>query len=235
MPKTELRPLRHASDFSLPAVPARFETASTRKLETSSIGKVSAISKIDDNFDIKGYGSASTNTPKLVDASKRMNFFETSTSKSAINFADCKFKSDRSSCELTKHSTEPSAKRRKFKVLPVEFNTNISEPSTSVNSINETFSNVDDTKTTNIPKKPVSDDKKELGKSYLKRVKRTLSDEKYKIFGSMIQSYTKNGDFDELLRTLEILFPASDKLEHLFVGKNLLSLRLHRPTKKKVK
>lgn len=35
----------------------------------------------------------------------------------------------------------------------------------------------------------------------------------------MIQSYTQNGDFDELLKTLSSLFPLSGKLQHLFIGK----------------
>lgn len=35
----------------------------------------------------------------------------------------------------------------------------------------------------------------------------------------MIQSYTQNGDFDELLKTLSSLFPPTGQLQHLFVGK----------------
>jgi len=35
----------------------------------------------------------------------------------------------------------------------------------------------------------------------------------------MIQRYTQNGDFDELLKTLSSLFPSAGQFQHLFIGK----------------
>lgn len=212
-----MRALRTATEFTLPAVPASFDTGSSRRLETSSLPVASTSSKEED-FDIEAYKDATPESSKLDANPKRKAFSEALTSKpkTVINFSECKVKNTWSSCELTKESTEPSAKRRKFKILPVEFNTNVSTASTS----NGATGKSEETTKGAVAKKPVNDDKKELGKSYLKEVKRTLSEQKYKIFGAMIQSYTKNADFDELLRTLEILFPADEKLQHLFVGKN---------------
>lgn len=34
----------------------------------------------------------------------------------------------------------------------------------------------------------------------------------------MVQSYRKTADYDQLLRTLEFLFPKKDGLQHLFRG-----------------
>lgn len=85
---------------------------------------------------------------------------------SAINFSACKLKDNQSTCELAKHVDEPTAKRRKINILPSGVDTYFSAPSTSSSTVPESYSanNTQDIKEAN------KDDKKALGKQYLKDV-----------------------------------------------------------------
>ncbi|XP_043267015.1 regulator of telomere elongation helicase 1 homolog isoform X2 [Venturia canescens] len=212
LPKSEMRPLREISEFSLPAVPAKFDTVPTKILQTSSLNVSTTLRENNDSFNVNMYKETQMETSRDNDTSTKIEFSNglgSKPMKSPINFANCKLKDDWDRCELTKDTNEPNPKRRKRIIMPTELYSNTSGPSTSNHSTE---------KSNPVEKKPEIGDKKELGKTYLRKVKRTLSQEKYKEFAAMIQNYTKNGDVDELLRCLEVLFPPSGKLQHLFVG-----------------
>ncbi|XP_011338584.1 regulator of telomere elongation helicase 1 homolog isoform X2 [Ooceraea biroi] len=187
-------------DISLPAVVANFETTishSRQKLQDNS-----ATERPKDGFDIDMY---------LNEHAKDK---QPQKSQTAINFSACKLKDNQSTCELAKYNDEPATKRRKINILPLGVDSYFSKPSTSSleasknHSVNFT-QNVEEAN---------QDDKKTLGKQYLKDVKRVLSVDDYKIFARMIQSYTQSGNFEELLKTLSNLFPPTGQLRHLFIG-----------------
>ncbi|CAL1684007.1 unnamed protein product [Lasius platythorax] len=187
-------------DISLPAVGATFETTLPLKQKAQN----NLVTKETKNsFNLDMYLDES-----VKDKEKSVK------PQSAINFSACKLKDNQSTCELARYVDEPTAKRRKINILPSRVDAYFSAPSTSSSTVLESNSvNI----TPNI-KEANKDDKKTLGKQYLKDVKRVLSASDYKIFAAMIQSYTQNGDFDELLKTLSSLFPPTGQLQHLFVG-----------------
>ncbi|KAG7204915.1 hypothetical protein KM043_005307 [Ampulex compressa] len=184
-----------SSNFALSATSASFDTTSlgsTKKIQKSDLEKVN----MDNTFDIKAY-TQEAEAAKNKDETKKKDFSELLASES-------------------KTVSEPAAKKRKLKVLPVEFNTCLSNASTSatVQSVNKFGTSQQTTE-----EKIDSDtDKKALGKAYLKDVKRALSQDHYKIFAKMIQNYTKDGDYSLLLETLKSLFLSDEKLLHLFTG-----------------
>ncbi|XP_076299297.1 regulator of telomere elongation helicase 1 isoform X2 [Lasioglossum baleicum] len=206
-----------ASVSSLPAATtATFDATATRTAKNGSKQKLELTrpKEEEDTFDINSYSDNSEQISKSTE-NKKKNFSEllATESKPVINFSVCKLKQNYSTCELTKDTSEPLAKKRKIKMLPVEFNTCLSGPSTclSVDAKNENDA------------KPIEDpandtDKKLLGKTYLKEVKRSLSEDKYKIFAKMIQEYTKTSNLDKLLKALQDLFPLKEGLFHLFIG-----------------
>lgn len=232
LPKSEMRPLRETSELSLPAVPAKFEAVPTKILETSSLSiAATPLDRKSDNFDISMYKETQAECSRVQSAPSgtRKEFSErltTKSSKTVINFAECKIKGDWERCELTKDTNGPSPKRRKRKIMPVELYSSTSGPSTSNHSTGNSSTSLG-------TKKSESGDKKEMGKTYLKEVKRTLSQDKYKEFAAMIQNYTKNGDVDELLRCLGVLFPASENLQHLFVGEFSKNFKILQKTAQK--
>ncbi|XP_015515534.2 regulator of telomere elongation helicase 1 homolog isoform X1 [Neodiprion lecontei] len=138
-------------------------------------------------------------------------------SKPVIDFSNCKLKTDWTRCELTKDVEQPIAKKRKIHVVGVKLDA-LPQPSTSVESPSANIEVQTHTKNGTALKKAASSEKKEIGTVYLKEVKRSLTKENYKIFSVMIQNYTKNADYDQLLKTLEFLFPKTNNLRHLFKG-----------------
>lgn len=191
-------------DLSLPSVAASFDS-NTRVLETSSIKQSDETNK-EDTFDLKNYKDADDNSKcekKKIDFT---DILETKT-KSVINFGVCKAQGNWSSSEILKKlssPSEPAAKKRKLKVHSMD--------------ISAVSSSVETSKKAEKSSQSKTEDKKELGKNYLKEVKRSLSDSDYKIFAVMIQTYTKSGDFEELLKTLENIFTPKNNLQHLLKG-----------------
>lgn len=86
--------------------------------------------------------------------------------QSSINFSTCKLKDYQSTCELAKHVDEPTTKRRKINILPSKVDTYFSGPST-VSSADPESNSVNFSQTN---KEANKDDKKALGKQYLKDV-----------------------------------------------------------------
>ncbi|XP_063978683.1 regulator of telomere elongation helicase 1 homolog [Diachasmimorpha longicaudata] len=192
-------------EFSLPAVPASFEYSSKTR-EGSSL-KVAETAAPEENFNIDMY------KPEKVEnnSSVKRKDFSNSQARNVINFGTLKAVGGWSQSELVQNSTslEPAPKKRKLKIQPIDFTFN-AQPSTSRDFEAENGNGLE--------KKSPGDEKKELGRVYLKEVKRSLSDDNYKIFAKMIQVYTTTGDFDELLKTLEELFPVGSGFERLFNG-----------------
>ncbi|XP_012273616.1 regulator of telomere elongation helicase 1 homolog isoform X2 [Orussus abietinus] len=202
-------------DYSLPAVPARFNATTTRSSGNIPVSPRAPASK-SESYNIQDYvGDLSQAKPGKESKKDFFEMLETS-SKSEINFSECQLKGSWTRCELSADVKEPATKKRKLKVLPVEFNANLSEPSTSAQPKSKTTPEGSEDKPL-IETKSI-DEKREMGKEYLKNVKRVLSEDKYKMFAKIIQSYTKDGNFQELIDTLEILFPANENLGHLFKG-----------------
>jgi hypothetical protein len=130
----------------LPAVGATFETTISRrqKLQDNSTIETSKI-----NFDIDMYlnENAKDEQPQK--------------SQSTINFSACKLKDNQSTCELAKYNDKPAVKRRKINILPLGVDSYFSNPSSSSSTASES----------NPKQKEVNqDDKKTLGKQYLKDV-----------------------------------------------------------------
>lgn len=90
-------------------------------------------------------------------------------SKPIINFSDCKLKRNYVTCELTKNISEPIMKKRKIKMLPIEFNEHLSSPSTSSCENREDTNNIIHSQQI-LGETSNKTDKKTLGKMYLKEV-----------------------------------------------------------------
>jgi len=133
-------------NISLPAVGATFETTifHRQKLQDNSAIEPSKI-----NFDIDIYlnENAKDEQPQK--------------SQSAINFSVCKLKDNQSTCELAKYNDKPAVKRRKINILPLGVDSYFSNSSSSSSAISESNP---------IQKEVNQDDKKTLGKQYLKDV-----------------------------------------------------------------
>jgi len=87
--------------------------------------------------------------------------------QSVINFSVCKLKNNQSTCELANRFEEPVAKRRKINIISPGIDSYFSAPSTSSSTVPDrgsTQSFIQNYK--NMSK----DDKKALGKQYLKDV-----------------------------------------------------------------
>lgn len=84
--------------------------------------------------------------------------------QSKINFSACKLKDNKSTCELTKHIDGPVVKKRKINILSHGVDSYFSGPSVS------TSTTPDNSAITQINTKTDTDDKKVLGKQYLKDV-----------------------------------------------------------------
>jgi len=138
----------------LPAVGATFETTifQRRKPQDNSTIEPSKI-----NFDIDMY------------LNENVKDEQSEKSQSAINFSACKLKDNQSTCELAKYNDKPAAKRRKINILPLGVDSYFSNPSTSSSAASE--SNL-------IQKEVNQDDKKALGKQYLKDVSKMSEKDK---------------------------------------------------------
>lgn len=89
-------------------------------------------------------------------------------SQSVINFSACKLKDNQSTCELAKHRfEEPVAKKRKINIVSPGIDSYFSAPSTSSLTVPENNSTQSFTQN---DKDTSKDDKKALGKQYLKDV-----------------------------------------------------------------
>ncbi|XP_076181321.1 regulator of telomere elongation helicase 1 isoform X2 [Ptiloglossa arizonensis] len=204
------------NSISLPAMTASFDTTLPRSARNTSRHKSEVTSVIEDTFNIHSYVNENEKNDKSINAKKK-NFSEllATESKPVINFSDCKLKENYITCELTRSIIEPVIKKRKIKMLPVEFNECLSGPSTSSVSTE----NIDNSKHSQQISEEFNNDtdKKTLGKTYLKEVKRSLSEANYKTFTKMIQDYTKTGNLEELLKILENIFPQKEGLFHLLI------------------
>lgn len=141
-------------DISLPAVGATFETTLPHSLKQKAQNNLMT-EETKNSFAIDMYLDGS-----IKDKGKSVK------PQSAINFNSCKLKDSQSTCELAKHVDEPTAKRRKINILPSGVDAYFSAPSTSSSTVLESnYVNI----IQNI-KEANKDDKKTLGKQYLKDV-----------------------------------------------------------------
>ncbi|CAK9810667.1 Regulator of telomere elongation helicase 1 homolog [Anthophora quadrimaculata] len=205
------------SNISLPAMSASFDTTVSRTGKNISKQHFEK-SSTEDTFNIDSYINETEKNKKKVET-KNKNLFELleTESKPVINFSDCKLKDNYTVCELTKNVNEPATKKRKIRMLPIEFNEYLSGPSTSSSANIEHIDNSINSQQT-FEETSNDTDKKTLGKVYLKEVKRSLSEVDYKMFAKMIQEYTKTSNFEELLKVLQNLFSPRRGLLHLFKG-----------------
>lgn len=140
--------------MALPAVGATFETTVPHSLKQKTQSNALTTKSTNDSFNIDMYLDKD---PKDKQLSK---------SQFAINFSACKLKDYQSTCELAKQVDEPATKRRKINILPSQVDTYFSSSSTipstdtKSNSLNHALTDKETNK----------DDKKTLGKQYLKDV-----------------------------------------------------------------
>lgn len=153
------------SNISLPAMAASFDTTVSRATKNTS-KQNHETSLVQDTFNIDSYTYENEKDNKSIEAKKK-NFSQllATETKRTINFSDCKLKNNYATCELTKDVSEPTIKKRKIKMLPVEFNECLSGTSTSTD-------NVDNPKISQQISQEVTNDtdKKVMGKTYLKEV-----------------------------------------------------------------
>ncbi|XP_012148049.2 regulator of telomere elongation helicase 1 [Megachile rotundata] len=199
------------SSVSLSATSASFDTIASRTSKNTSKAN-DHTTRVEDNFNIDLYVDGNETDKKPTEVKKK-SFFEilATDSKPMINFSDCKLKEQQNFSESAKSTTGSAPKRRKIKILPMECNEYVSGPSTASDA-NVTNSQQNHTEADD------STDKKALGKTYLKKVKCSLSESNYKIFAKMIQDYNSTNNFEELLKVLQTLFPPNKGLLHLFIG-----------------
>lgn len=138
----------------MPAVGATFETTISHSLKQKVQNNSVIEESTKNNFNIDMYLDESVKDKQLA-------------KQSVINFA-CKLKENQSTCELAKHQfEEPTAKRRKINIISPGIDSYFSVPSTSSFTApeNNSAQNV-----TQNDKDTNKDDKKALGKQYLKDV-----------------------------------------------------------------
>lgn len=193
--------------MSISAIGASFGT-NTKQLDSSSLKKEKEINIVE-SFNVNNYKILSQ---KNEHGEKITSSEIDCINKSAINLVTSKVKGtwSETTWKATKEIVDESiAKKRKLKVQPLEINYNAAESS---------LANVDSNENNEDKKSLKSQSKKEIGELYLKSVKRALSKDDFQIFAKLVEIYKKNGDIEELLKTLEKLFPISSSFRHLFLG-----------------
>ena len=161
-----------SGDFSLPAVPAQFDTTRMRAAKSDSKPLLKE-EKQDENFDFNSYKTeavvSEVQSGSKAGSSKKDfgSLFETK-QKSIVNFSTCKLQSVSSVADKIAASVEPSAKKRKLKIKPMDFSVDTPPmPSTSV--FKKEFKTA-----SQMVKSPESinnsTNKEEQGKQYLKEV-----------------------------------------------------------------
>lgn len=160
----------NANRISLPATSASFDTTVTRAGQ--NIPKENSVTtrSVEDTIRIYSHANENEQNNKSKEKKKK-SFFEmlATESKPVINFSESKVEKNYNTCELTKDTTEPLSKKRKIKVLPLEFNVCLSAPSTSSSA--STIENGSTNASRNNDEEPSdSTDKKAIVKPYLKEV-----------------------------------------------------------------
>lgn len=213
-PQPKMANVLNNGDLSLPAVACNFDTTGSRSIKRAATSTIKQ-SEVKETFNIDQYvDNTVKEQPKTKIENNIFAGFTTPAKKSVINFSNCRLKENSNNCSLVKDIVEPVAKKRKIKILPVDFDADLSVPSTSSCTVN---SDTSESKEMDEKSDQIKD-KREMGKAYLKDVKKSLTEENYNMFGAMIKEYTKNGDWNELLKKLEYLFPPKGQLHHLFIG-----------------
>ncbi|KAK0079878.1 hypothetical protein PV325_000708 [Microctonus aethiopoides] len=201
------QPKKRFYEMSISAIGASFGT-NTKQLDSSSLKKEKEINIVE-SFNVNSYKILSQ---KNEHGEKIISSEIDCINKSAINLVTSKVKGtwSETTWKATKEIVDESiAKKRKLKVQPLEINYNAAESS---------LANTDSNKNNEDKKSVKNQSKKEIGELYLKSVKRALSKEDFQIFAKLVEIYKKNGDIEELLKTLEKLFPISSSFRHLFLG-----------------
>lgn len=201
------QPKKRFYEMSISAIGASFGT-NTKQLDSSSLKKEKEINIVE-SFNVNNYKILSQ---KNEHGEKITSSEIDCINKSAINLVTSKVKGtwSETTWKATKEIVDESiAKKRKLKVQPLEINYNAAESS---------LANVDSNENNEDKKSLKSQSKKEIGELYLKSVKRALSKDDFQIFAKLVEIYKKNGDIEELLKTLEKLFPISSSFRHLFLG-----------------
>lgn len=197
--------LRTNINYSLPAIGAAFES-NRQVLTTSSIVQSKTIEE--DKFDLSCYNKEKNVTVTAINntaSGSSEKIIDFSTSKAQGSWSQTTW---RTAKEL---AGETCAKKRKLNIKPMEINYTME---TEVTEIQENIPmSIDNSKVSKSPQ-----NKKQIGETYLKAVKKTLIKEQFQVFAKLVETYKKNGDVQELLRTLEILFPADGASRYLFWG-----------------
>lgn len=148
--------------MTLPAVAATFETTVSHSLRQNTQSNSVSEESIKNSLSINMYLDENSKDRQLTKPN------------SVINFSACKLKDTQSTCELTKHQSkafkEPVAKRRKINIISPGIDSYFSAPSTSSLAAPESNSTQSFTGDEKNDKNISKDDKKALGKQYLKDV-----------------------------------------------------------------
>ncbi|XP_058807015.1 regulator of telomere elongation helicase 1 homolog isoform X2 [Phymastichus coffea] len=207
------------SDLSLPAVPAQFDTSGVRRRQMNAKVNETASQNENGNFDISSYYRCESHqcVEKSISQNNSFASLLEAKPKPIINFSICKPPKTISSVLLdVASSNEPSIKRRKLKIKPVNFHSDESAiPSTStLTNTHELFGHNNSGQAVNsvIPKK-------EQAAQYVKEVKKSLSKETFKTFKTIVSEYqTGDSNVTKLLIKLEKIFIENHKLKHLLIG-----------------
>ncbi|KAI4490712.1 hypothetical protein M0804_003656 [Polistes exclamans] len=219
-PQPKMSISQNSSTLSLPAVPCSFDTTSSRSIKRS-ISNTNTNTKVEstikETFSIDQYidNTVKKRSNDKAETESIFSKFASTSKKSVINFSHCKLEKSSNNCTLVEDSPiEHVVKKRKIKIISTKYDADLPGPSTSnheeVNNLDE-FQKKSDESNKEL-------DKREMGKAYIKKVKKSLTEEKYQIFGRIIKEYTATGNLNDLLQTLEYLFSLKGELQHLFIG-----------------
>ncbi|XP_014606686.1 PREDICTED: regulator of telomere elongation helicase 1 homolog [Polistes canadensis] len=219
-PQPKMSISQNSSTLSLPAVPCSFDTTSSRSIKRS-ISNTNTNTKVEstikETFSIDQYidNTVKKRSNDKAETESIFSKFASTSKKSVINFSHCKLEKSSNNCTLVEDSPiEHVVKKRKIKIISTKYDADLPGPSTSNH---EEVNNLDEfQKKTDESNKEL--DKREMGKAYIKKVKKSLTEEKYQIFGRIIKEYTATGNLNDLLQTLEYLFSLKGELQHLFIG-----------------
>lgn len=155
MPQSGVTHVQYGKNISLPAVGATFETTVSHLVIQNAQNTSVTKETLKDDFSINMYLDASTRDKQ-----------PTKPKSSVINFSTYKLRDNQSTCELAKHVDEPVVKKRKINIVSSGIDSYFAGSSTSSSIVTENGS----VNLTHNDKEENKDNKKALGKQYLKDV-----------------------------------------------------------------
>ncbi|XP_011502066.1 PREDICTED: regulator of telomere elongation helicase 1 homolog [Ceratosolen solmsi marchali] len=206
-------------DYNLPAVPAQFDCGNSGSVKLNVQASKSQFENQNDNFDIDIYkieSNDSSSERKINKSKSKANDFGSlfeMKSKAVVNLRTCKLQNLTQFSQEPSTSGEPSIKRKKLKLKPIQFSMDVTIAPTSTTS---TTSVVTQSKSVVI-KKDIAAQQAD-GNKYIQKVKMALSQENYNIFKNMLVKYRKDEiNFDELSNILRKLFVIDHKKRDLLI------------------